>query len=66
MPGMTLMTAPPRTGRDGFKAIQTAGRSRGGSWRNDASVVRAAIRDKRNIHVRFDTLGFGVAGTLSP
>jgi formylglycine-generating enzyme required for sulfatase activity len=39
---------------------------RGGSWRNDTSVVRAAIRDKRNIHVAFDTLGFRVARTLSP
>ena len=39
---------------------------RGASWRNDTSVVRAAIRDKRNIHVAFDTLGFRVARTLSP
>ena len=39
---------------------------RGGSWRNEASVVRAAIRDKRNVHVRFDTLGFRVARTLRP
>ena len=34
---------------------------RGGSWRNETAVIRAAIRDKRNIHVRFDTLGFRVA-----
>ena len=39
---------------------------RGGSWRNDTSVARAAIRDKRNIHVRFDSLGFRVARTLNP
>ncbi len=34
---------------------------RGGSWRNETAVIRAAIRDKRSIHVRFDTLGFRVA-----
>ena len=39
---------------------------RGGSWRNDTSVVRAAIRDKRNIRVRFDTFGFRLARPLSP
>ena len=39
---------------------------RGASWRNDTSLVRAAVRDKRNVHVRFDTLGFRVARTLSP
>jgi formylglycine-generating enzyme required for sulfatase activity len=39
---------------------------RGGSWRNDTSIVRAAVRDKRNIHVAFDTLGFRVATALSP
>ena len=39
---------------------------RGGSWRSDTSVVRTAIRGTRNIHVRFDTLGFRVARTLSP
>jgi formylglycine-generating enzyme required for sulfatase activity len=35
--------------------------ARGGSWRNETAVIRAAIRDKRSIHVRFDTLGFRVA-----
>jgi len=40
--------------------------ARGGSWRNETSLVRAAVRDKRNVHVRFDTLGFRVARTLSP
>ncbi len=40
--------------------------ARGGSWRNDTSYVRAAAREKRNINVRFDTLGFRVARTLSP
>jgi formylglycine-generating enzyme required for sulfatase activity len=39
---------------------------RGGSWRNDITLVRAAVRAKRNINVRFDTLGFRVARTLSP
>src|SRR5208337_3068916 len=33
----------------------------GGSWRNESELVRAAVRDKRNINVRFDTLGFRVA-----
>jgi catechol 2,3-dioxygenase-like lactoylglutathione lyase family enzyme len=33
---------------------------RGGSWRNDDTLIRAAIRFPRNINVRFDTLGFRV------
>jgi len=37
---------------------------RGGSWRNESELVRAAVRDKRNINVRFDTLGFRVARTI--
>jgi formylglycine-generating enzyme required for sulfatase activity len=40
--------------------------ARGGSWRNDTSYLRAAAREKRNINVRFDTLGFRVGRTLSP
>jgi formylglycine-generating enzyme required for sulfatase activity len=40
--------------------------TRGGSWRNDPELVRAAIRAKRITGVRFDTLGFRVARTLSP
>ena len=39
---------------------------RGGSWRNESERVRAAVRVKRNVHVRFDTLGFRVARTLRP
>jgi len=39
---------------------------RGGSWRNESELLRAAVRDRRNIHVRFDTLGFRVARTLKP
>jgi formylglycine-generating enzyme required for sulfatase activity len=39
---------------------------RGGSWRNDPQLVRAAVRDRRNARVRFDTLGFRVARTLGP
>jgi formylglycine-generating enzyme required for sulfatase activity len=39
---------------------------RGGSWRNESERVRAAVRDRRNISVRFDTLGFRVARTLKP
>jgi formylglycine-generating enzyme required for sulfatase activity len=39
---------------------------RGGSWRNESELVRAAVRAKRNIHVRFDTLGFRVARTITP
>jgi formylglycine-generating enzyme required for sulfatase activity len=38
---------------------------RGGSWRNDSQLVRAAVRARRNINVRFDTLGFRVARTIS-
>jgi len=39
---------------------------RGGSWRNESEVVRAAVRVRRNINVRFDTLGFRIARTLGP
>jgi formylglycine-generating enzyme required for sulfatase activity len=39
---------------------------RGGSWRNESALVRAAVRVERNIHVRFDTLGVRVARTLKP
>jgi formylglycine-generating enzyme required for sulfatase activity len=39
---------------------------RGGSWRNERELVRAAVRFKRNINVRFDTLGFRVARTIQP
>jgi formylglycine-generating enzyme required for sulfatase activity len=39
---------------------------RGGSWRNDPQIVRAAVRRKRNTGVRFDTLGFRLARTLTP
>jgi formylglycine-generating enzyme required for sulfatase activity len=39
---------------------------RGGSWRNESELVRAAVRFKRNINVRFDTLGFRVARTIKP
>jgi len=37
---------------------------RGGSWRNDSELVRAAVRVRRHVNVRFDTLGFRVARTL--
>jgi formylglycine-generating enzyme required for sulfatase activity len=39
---------------------------RGGSWRNESEQLRAAVRERRNINVRFDTLGFRVARTLKP
>ena len=39
---------------------------RGGSWRNEDDVVRAAVRVQRNTSVRFDTLGFRVARTMQP
>jgi hypothetical protein len=39
---------------------------RSGSWRNESAQVRAAVRFKRNINVRLDTLGFRVAGTIEP
>ena len=39
---------------------------RGGAWRNESYLVRAALRERRNINVRFDTLGFRVARTLNP
>jgi formylglycine-generating enzyme required for sulfatase activity len=37
---------------------------RSGSWRNDASAVRAASRDRYEPNVRYPTHGFRVA--LSP
>jgi formylglycine-generating enzyme required for sulfatase activity len=40
--------------------------ARGGSWRNESELVRAAVRVRRNANVRFDTLGFRVARTLVP
>jgi formylglycine-generating enzyme required for sulfatase activity len=42
------------------------GQARGGSWRNDTNFLRAAVRVKRNINVRFDTIGFRVARKLNP
>jgi formylglycine-generating enzyme required for sulfatase activity len=39
---------------------------RGGSWRNESELVRAAVRFRRNINVRFDTLGVRVARTMKP
>jgi formylglycine-generating enzyme required for sulfatase activity len=39
---------------------------RGGSWRNESELLRAAVRERRNINVRFDTLGFRVARTMRP
>lgn len=39
---------------------------RGGSWRNETQHLRAAVRAKRNVNVRFDTLGFRVARTIEP
>jgi formylglycine-generating enzyme required for sulfatase activity len=39
---------------------------RGGSWCNESEQVRAAVRFRRNINVRFDTLGFRVARTIKP
>jgi formylglycine-generating enzyme required for sulfatase activity len=39
---------------------------RGGSWRNENELVRAAVRKKRHTNVRFDTLGFRVARTTKP
>jgi formylglycine-generating enzyme required for sulfatase activity len=39
---------------------------RGGPWRNESYLIRSALRERRNIQVRFDTLGFRVARTLDP
>lgn len=38
---------------------------RGGAWRNEGYLVRAAVRERRHVKVRFDTLGFRVARTLA-
>jgi formylglycine-generating enzyme required for sulfatase activity len=37
---------------------------RGGSWRNETELIRAAVRAKRHVDVRFDTLGFRIARTF--
>jgi formylglycine-generating enzyme required for sulfatase activity len=47
--------------RDGDPSYRVV---RGGSWRNDSELVRAAVRVRRNINVRFDTLGFRVARSI--
>jgi formylglycine-generating enzyme required for sulfatase activity len=47
--------------RDGDPSYRVV---RGGSWRNESELVRAAVRFERNIKVRFDTLGFRIARTL--
>jgi formylglycine-generating enzyme required for sulfatase activity len=39
---------------------------RGGAWRNESYLVRAALRERRNMNVRFDTLGFRVTRPLNP
>ncbi len=39
---------------------------RGGSWRNEPDLVRAAVRLKRHVKVQLDTLGFRVARTMRP
>jgi formylglycine-generating enzyme required for sulfatase activity len=39
---------------------------RGGSWNKKGEFVRAAARFRRNINVRFDTLGLRVARTIQP
>ena len=38
---------------------------RGGSWRNESELVRTATRFRRNINVRFDTLGVRIARTMT-
>jgi formylglycine-generating enzyme required for sulfatase activity len=38
---------------------------RGGSWRNESELVRAAVRFRRNINVRFDSLGLRIARTMN-
>jgi len=37
---------------------------RGGAWRNEVEFLRADARAKRNVRVRFNTLGFRVVRTL--
>ena len=39
---------------------------RGGSWRNESELVRAAVRVRRHTKVQFDTLGLRVARTIGP
>ena len=39
---------------------------RGGSWRNESELVRAAVRAPRHVKVQFDTLGIRVARTMRP
>jgi formylglycine-generating enzyme required for sulfatase activity len=49
--------------RDGDPSFRVV---RGGSWRNESELVRAAVRVRRHTKVRFDTLGFRVARTIGP
>jgi len=39
---------------------------RGAAWRNESYLVRVGLRERRNLNVRFDTLGLRVARTLNP
>jgi formylglycine-generating enzyme required for sulfatase activity len=38
---------------------------RGGAWHNESELIRSAVRVERNHLVRFDTLGFRVARSMS-
>jgi formylglycine-generating enzyme required for sulfatase activity len=49
-----------RDGDPGFRVV------RGGSWRNESELVRAAVRVRRHAKVQFDTLGLRVARTIRP
>jgi formylglycine-generating enzyme required for sulfatase activity len=63
--GTTTTSVRHSTDQRGSKAeILATASSAAVSWRNDPELVRAAVRDKRNAAVRFDTLGFRVARTL--
>src|SRR6516225_11928845 len=64
--GTRTTTARQRTHRRGFAAaIRTTALFRGGSWRNESELVRTATRFRRNINVRFDTLGVRIARTMT-
>jgi formylglycine-generating enzyme required for sulfatase activity len=49
-----------------LNADPSFGVARGGAWRNELEFVRVAVRVKRHVNVRFDTLGFRVARTMEP
>jgi hypothetical protein len=66
MLSMTIMTAPLRTDRDGFKAIRTTGSSAAVPGATILRLFAPPSGTSATSMSGFNTLGFRVARTLSP